>query len=97
MKNKEPIYFALVCLGIIIGLLVFIAVKSKPITITKEIDKECPVATSFKETVYIIDDEKVNKLPFCPMITKEEGMCYDWAHWNDYDGVMIINLDELNN
>jgi hypothetical protein len=94
--NKENNRFLYLCVGIIIGLLVIIIGKLKPITITKEIDKECPVATSFKDTVYIVDKERVTKLPFCPMITKEEGMCYDWAHWNGYDGVMIINLDEPN-
>jgi len=110
-QNKESIISLVVFIFISMAILVtqaLILFRVEPKIITKEITKECPVQTSFTDTVYLLNEKDIEKLPFCGLIYggNEEGVfytdssysirahaCFNWAGWDKYDGITIINLD----
>jgi len=63
--------------------------------------EECKDYETFKDTIYFLDGDITKKLPFCALNWDRttgkkinEDYCYDWAFWDDYQGVSIINLND---
>lgn len=48
---------------------------------------------SVRTEVYVIDQSKVKKLPYCAMTDGTQTLCWNQAFWDDYQGVSIINLN----
>ncbi len=94
MNTKEKVMILTLWIVLLI-LLTAVLIKVQPKIIEKivEIKQDCPIQTSRSESVYLVSEKEIKKLPFCALMRDDSwDYCYDWAYWDGHSGVSIINL-----